>query len=176
MKAIETVYQGYKFRSRLEARWAVYFDAIGIEWEYEKEGYDLGDGLRYLPDFWLPQVNMWAEIKAMDFSRSEILKAERLARGTKYPCLLLEGLPALKTYEAIELVPSEEPLQPPHDLMRIDYLLTMYHDYPLNEGRFYCMPGEQLDTEDDFYLNGFEDMIAGVLAAKQARFEHGETP
>ena len=32
-KAIETKYKGFRFRSRLEARWAVFFDALGIEWE-----------------------------------------------------------------------------------------------------------------------------------------------
>lgn len=37
IKPIETVYKGYRFRSRLEARWAVFFDAQGIEWEYEPE-------------------------------------------------------------------------------------------------------------------------------------------
>lgn len=26
IKAIDTIYKGYKFRSRLEARWAVFFD------------------------------------------------------------------------------------------------------------------------------------------------------
>lgn len=51
MRAIETRYKGYRFRSRLEARWAVFFDALGIEWEYEPEGYELSDGERYLPDF-----------------------------------------------------------------------------------------------------------------------------
>lgn len=30
MKAIETRYKGYRFRSRLEARWAVFFDALGL--------------------------------------------------------------------------------------------------------------------------------------------------
>ncbi len=38
-KAIETLYKGYRFRSRLEARWAVFFDALGLKWEYEKEGF-----------------------------------------------------------------------------------------------------------------------------------------
>ncbi|PEF63182.1 hypothetical protein [Bacillus cereus] len=51
IKPIETIYKGYRFRSRLEARWAVFFDALGIEWEYEKEGYDLGELGWYLPDF-----------------------------------------------------------------------------------------------------------------------------
>lgn len=54
VKAIETIYRGYRFRSRLEARWAIFFDAMGEPWEYEKEGFDL-KGVRYLPDFWLPR-------------------------------------------------------------------------------------------------------------------------
>ena len=32
-----TKYAGILFRSRLEARWAVFFDALGISWEYEPE-------------------------------------------------------------------------------------------------------------------------------------------
>jgi hypothetical protein len=51
VKAIETVYNGYRFRSRLEARWAVFFDALGVEYEYEPEGFELPSGRRYLPDF-----------------------------------------------------------------------------------------------------------------------------
>lgn len=37
-KAVQTEYKGYLFRSRLEARWAVFFDTLGIQWEYEPEG------------------------------------------------------------------------------------------------------------------------------------------
>ena len=52
MRAIETTYKGFRFRSRLEAKWAVFFDAMGIPWDYEVEGYEF-DGERYLPDFLL---------------------------------------------------------------------------------------------------------------------------
>lgn len=70
LKAIETHYQGCLFRSRLEARWAVFFDALDIPWEYEKEGYDLGEAGWYLPDFWLPQQQCFFETKGTtaDFS------------------------------------------------------------------------------------------------------------
>ena len=51
IKPIETIYNGYRFRSRLEARWAVFFDALGVEYEYEPEGFNLPNGGRYLPDF-----------------------------------------------------------------------------------------------------------------------------
>lgn len=50
IQAIETSYGGARFRSRLEARWAVFFDEMLINWEYEPEGYETPDG-RYLPDF-----------------------------------------------------------------------------------------------------------------------------
>lgn len=64
IKAIETIYKGYRFRSRLEVRWAVFFDAVGVPFEYEKEGFDLGESTWYLPDFWLPSLKLWVEIKS----------------------------------------------------------------------------------------------------------------
>lgn len=72
IKAIQTRYAGHYFRSRLEARWAVFLDHCGVKWEYEKEGYDLSDRSEeigdfvlggYLPDFWLPGYKAWLEIK-----------------------------------------------------------------------------------------------------------------
>lgn len=62
IKAIETSYKGYRFRSRLEARWAVFFDAIGIRWHYELEGFNF-DGLCYLPDFYFPDWDVYLEVK-----------------------------------------------------------------------------------------------------------------
>jgi len=35
IKAHPTTYNGTQFRSRLEARWAAYFDLAGWDWEYE---------------------------------------------------------------------------------------------------------------------------------------------
>lgn len=58
IKPIETFYKGCRFRSRAEARWAVFFDACNVEWEYEPEGYDLGNGLYYLPDFLLHNIGI----------------------------------------------------------------------------------------------------------------------
>lgn len=62
MKPIQTQYKGYHFRSRLEARWAVVLDHMNYAWEYEPEGFELSSG-RYLPDFWLPEVETWVEVK-----------------------------------------------------------------------------------------------------------------
>jgi hypothetical protein len=57
MQVFETTFRGCRFRSRLEVRWAVFMHALWVPYVYEPEGYDLGDGLCYAPDFWLPQQN-----------------------------------------------------------------------------------------------------------------------
>lgn len=82
LKAIETVYNGYRFRSRLEARWAVFFDALAVKYQYEPEGFDLGPAGRYLPDFWLPDQKCWVEIKAVSPSKDEQAKASALAAAS----------------------------------------------------------------------------------------------
>jgi hypothetical protein len=71
-KPIQTTYAGCLFRSRLEARWAVFFDTLGIEWEYEAEGYETATG-RYLPDFWLPELRIWVEVKGK-MSHADLVK------------------------------------------------------------------------------------------------------
>lgn len=65
IKAIDTVYKGCRFRSRLEARWAVYFDCMGIAYEYEPEGFEFEDGTKYLPDFYLREIDAYVEIKSI---------------------------------------------------------------------------------------------------------------
>lgn len=62
IKPIETIYNGYRFRSRLEARWAVFFDTGKIKYEYEPEGFETEAG-RYLPDFYLPELDTYVEVK-----------------------------------------------------------------------------------------------------------------
>ena len=52
------------------------------EYEYEKEGYDLGDGIYYLPDFYFPKIDIWAEVKPTGFNNSnEINKIEKFVAG-----------------------------------------------------------------------------------------------
>lgn len=101
ISALETEYNGYRFRSRLEARWAVFFDTLEIPYEYEPEGFDLKD-FWYLPDFLLGQC-LWAEIKPKDPNEIEILKCELLARGTGNRCLILVETPDWKgMYQSVD--------------------------------------------------------------------------
>jgi hypothetical protein len=59
---IQTRYANRFFRSRTEARWACFFQHLGVTWHYELEGYRLRSG-PYLPDFWIEEWRAWFEVK-----------------------------------------------------------------------------------------------------------------
>lgn len=184
IKAIETRYKGYRFRSRLEARWAVYFDAIGCPWEYEPQGYHLGGGISYLPDFrllWPGQLPLWAKVKPAPFSTDELERTWRLAAHTGEGVLHLVGPPAFASYWAYDRRilefghgdPSGVSLQ---DRPCVDYVLVDFK----GQRRFYVSTGADPDAsprmepvENDEFL---DELTGPVHAARAARFEHGESP
>lgn len=94
LKPIQTEYSGYLFRSRLEARWAVFFDYLSVEYDYEIEGYELEEQGRYLPDFWLPQFKCFLEIKRKDDPENLYPKFVRFSEGVG-PIIHFKGNPSL---------------------------------------------------------------------------------
>lgn len=99
IKPIETFYNGYRFRSRLEARWAVFFDAAGIKYEYEPEGYEV-DGIKYLPDFYLPELDVHVEVKPdRDGIEKDIIRCSKMIKwgGAIKAILFLGNIPTLDT-------------------------------------------------------------------------------
>jgi hypothetical protein len=87
LRPIPTPYGGVKFRSRLEARWAIFFDRLHIPWEYEPQGFDIGDGEAYLPDFILGLGDIvWAEVKPSVWA-----DPGGVARWEKFMCLQEPG-------------------------------------------------------------------------------------
>jgi len=167
MKAIETKYKGILFRSRTEARWAVYFDAVGLRWEYEKEGFKLDDGTWYLPDFWLPDVNMWAEVKGDYVNVEEITKCYNLAVGSGCPCLMLNGQPETRSYRAMQA-----PLSGKYS--SASFSVTRYRDsrdpYRLPEIGDECRCSFGGDIVSGCELCRFPDMYQAVAAARAERF------
>jgi hypothetical protein len=90
---IPTPYAGRYFRSRLEARWAVFFDALHVPYIYEPETCNLSD--RYLPDFWLPVQECFVEIKPT-YDPVANDKYYQLANVTDKRILLIQGPPQPK--------------------------------------------------------------------------------
>ena len=91
IQAIETEYSGYLFRSRLEARWAVFLDTLGIPWDYEPEGYHLEGVGYYLPDFRLLDRRLWLEIKGESPTPDEKRKAQALSERQGINVTILYG-------------------------------------------------------------------------------------
>lgn len=154
-------YKGFHLRSRIEGRWCVFFDCMEIEWQYELEGYKL-DKLYYLPDFWLPQVNMFAEVKSKQFTAEEIDKCWKLTEATRFSCMMLVGIPDFKEYPATEYDAWCDGFWTV-DYALVDRFLETEHRFPaMNYASCPEMFGERY--------------AAAVLAARSARFEHGEKP
>ena len=102
IKAIATIYKGRRFRSRLEARWAIFFDAIDIGWEYEIEGFEIGN-TKYLTDFKIQsfgrnKVDLYIEIKPNKPSYEEIQKCYEVSVGTNVSVALICGSPGLPEF------------------------------------------------------------------------------
>lgn len=88
---VETKYNGYRFRSRLEARWAVFLDHFQEPYEYEGEWYWL-PGF-WLPDFWLPRMECWLEIKRTQPTEGEMKLYQVITHNTGYPIILAWSMP-----------------------------------------------------------------------------------
>lgn len=193
MKAIETRYKQCRFRSRVEARWAVFFDALRLRWEYEPEGFELGDGTRYLPDFWLPDLvtsivgdgqrytGCWFEVKGEPPTDKERRKALRLAIESRYPVFIFgDSVPRPLQYE---------------QWMEGDYKevrISGYGWFHLPDGRFEdgmawgkCATCGQIEIawwamptacghETTRPGHDHPDILAAFAAARGARFEFGE--
>ena len=174
IKAIETEYDGHRFRSRIEARWAVFFNAIGLKYEYEIEGFQMGE-LRYLPDFYIPSLDRWFEIKGKPLSEAEIKKCEEFCRrldnenikfsvliGSPDTCAVRAG-EVFGIWEYVWEWPSERypdnyRMEAPMELIQTEY-------YSRFVKGLWVVPDK---TE--------EEVAIAAIAAGKARFEYGEKP
>lgn len=157
MQPIETHYKGYRFRSRLEARWAVFFDHLKLSWEYEPEGFDLGDGVWYLPDFKVSNAmgdTIWYEVKPKGTVSD--------AKFDKFAELLKEHGPGMKFQRNSAILSGD-----PTDVLgyiggtcdKSDYFARSLHIIAIN-----------LNDHTDLNVR----LQLAARAARAARFEHGE--
>ena len=81
------VYENTAFRSILEAQWAVFFDMMHIKWEYEMHALDIGKGKVYIPDFYLPELDLYVEAKGtwkrLKIDLPKMLAALKLNKTTR---------------------------------------------------------------------------------------------
>ena len=157
IKAIQTYYKGQVFRSRIEAKWAVFFDLMSIKWIYEPDGFELSTG-KYLPDFFLPEYDCFVEIKPF-YKKDDkqvkiwINKGEEVARLTNKAFLFLFGNP--------NLLPTML-LNPECDCN----VLPFSNKYKDRFG-FWFYTGEDIGGDDDFI---HEHFLSEITQANSYQF------
>ena len=206
MKPIETFYNGYRFRSRLEARWAVFFDVGNIEYEYEPEGYVLSDGTYYLPDFYLPKLDAFVEVKRdTEDGRKEVHeKCEKAISwgGPIKQLIILSDVPEGRSVDGgIWHFPGIywNRLDPRwgwwffHDSCSAENTVTgnmsgSNYYYPSHYVSIKAVSDYQLKRPNTLYVYETKEQAIksqecfnvttfnAYKQARQARFEHGETP
>lgn len=111
LKPIPTTYRGIKYRSRLEARWAVFFHELGWIAEYEPNGFVVGF-TPYLPDFLIRDYDghgpTFIEVKPTGPSQGERIKMGGLVRASKIPGLIVIGSPIADSFCRIRFDGNEE--------------------------------------------------------------------
>lgn len=93
-------FRGENFRSTLEARYVVFFDILGLRWLYEPQTWKL-EPKWYKPDFYLPDMGVWGEVKPRDLNQEEMTKALGLALASRQNVILLVGLPTDGPYKIL---------------------------------------------------------------------------
>lgn len=178
IKAIETSYKGYRFRSRLEARWAVFFDYLGVKWEFEPEGFELPNGQRYLPDFFLPGFNhidglgMYVEVKPS--YESDFSKPRAFVDAIGREVLLAVGPPDFRIYTVF----TKPSIMDVEGLTGYSACFVARYLNPGSVGdgyRLYTDPGyeNQDGSIDEYYVDPF--VATAISVSRGARFEFGES-
>jgi hypothetical protein len=81
IKAHPTRYKNVMFRSRLEARWAAFFDELGWRWEYEPV-----DLQGWTPDFWFEIPCGHSECGGRHYVYAEVKPYRSIKEFEGHPC------------------------------------------------------------------------------------------
>lgn len=184
-KSIDTKFAGYHFRSRLEARWAVFFEELGIQWRYEPEGFKLLNGDYYLPDFYLPNSDLWLEIKPVERSVTtwpEHPAFHHFSDDSPFDNFyLIKGRPYIELIEfAGEIFLDEDSNQgymawPGYDVghffCECPECGAIGIEFETRANRIAC---DCMDNENSFLNPATDRLLRAYDAAIEARFEHHE--
>jgi hypothetical protein len=87
---IQTWFRGVKYRSRLEARFAMAMHEMEIPFVYECMTFTRPSGGTYTPDFFLPRQQLWIELKPHRPHLEEEMKCEEMST-TGFRVVLMYG-------------------------------------------------------------------------------------
>lgn len=157
-QGIQTIYSGDCFKSRLEVRWAIFLKALGFEYEYEKQAYGLLSGW-YLPDFWIPRLRVWLEVKPYSGGDIDTLRYRELALSTGCPHLCVRGRPEPNRYSVSVQLPKrgssirKASFAESETKARKLILVDEHHSWEVRKGAPICSLVAQPVLHDSVWLN-----------------------
>lgn len=180
--AIETRYAGHRFRSRTEARWAIYFDHAGIAWEYEPQGVQLSSG-PYLPDFYLPGLAAWFEVKGTWGQVGDVARFHELvSRSGRHVLLAADRPTGGDQIQVFSARPSPLGVSDP-EISHSVPIIPILGCFEVWEGTIGIGFTASRGTGPIRYVFKMAEhpgpdglFPEAIRAAQDARFEHGETP
>jgi len=172
IKLIETIYKGRKFRSRLHARWAVFFDALDIDWKYDADG---DRPVFYLPFF---QGGIYCQVEPLG---GNFATAYKFCENTQETVWLCEGLPHFRESICIEYIGRVWDFGT--GLPILNYIIEtnvlpiqfLYTPSDKKRQRLWYSPGIEPDTSktfSQFHINQLNiNYIRAVARSRTATFE-----
>lgn len=88
--AMPTLIDGASCRSRLEARFVIFLKTLKVAYEYETVTFALSSGRKYTPDFYLPALRLWVELKPAYPHAEEMERCVELCKRG-FPTVLVYG-------------------------------------------------------------------------------------
>jgi hypothetical protein len=143
----------------------VFFERLPIRWEYEVEGFHF-DGKAYLPDFYLPDLRLWAEVKPIGGFTDEVIDLlNSFVRQSRHRVLLLEGAPVHNGMWMLDLAVNGP-------VIRVDAAFTEGYWRPDSENRLYTFTGVARPFPSQFPCDAEwdADVYAAIDAARSERF------
>lgn len=99
MKVLPTKFRGTEYRSKTEAMWAAYFYFLNVPFVYEPDTYDLGESGCYIPDFYLPNLDCFVEIKPDVIIEGRESPCYALAEDSGKTVFLIHGRPQVYNFD-----------------------------------------------------------------------------
>jgi hypothetical protein len=199
IKAIETAAYGCRFRSKLEARFAVFLTELGVTWQYEHQGFRMPSG-PYAPDFFLPLLDggTWIELKPygpgsyFGYCDCEVLGIPKVhdnrldefanyVQSKSQQFYVAYGIPSDRLMDGFAEYNAEGMLESLWDPFMWSICAcgkTVGIEFDGRGDRIRCLDANCCKSPhgDKGYSHDHSRIRAAVAAARAARFEHGETP
>jgi hypothetical protein len=193
LQAIETYYGGYRMRSLTEARWAMFFTRLNLDWVYELQGYVVGKSFGrprpYRPDFYLPTLGLHVEIKP---ARADVADPEGVSLWEDFAGEVVTEWPRDRAAMICGPVPNPDTVDefgPPRPEVWYDagiYITGDWHyawcacptgkhfdiQFEARGGRILCGCPRVLD--DRYRTGNHQKILNAYAAARTARFDRTE--